>query len=166
MTTPSHFLRRSLCLLLALCGAATTQSEPLPKNWRAQHWRDIGPYTYNLREADAVELHRFEDSPEAKEPEDPSKMKIVDTKRFTGAEAARIAQLWRDQDWVGFGASCHEPVYGITFYRGDQKLFFGSICFGCQNVYLYGGKTDTAGFNRESRAYPVLRSLFKEIWGQ
>jgi len=162
-------MKKQLFLILVLqtlLGAQAGHAEPLPKSWEAQHWREIGPYTYNLPDPDVVELHLFEPTPEGVDAVDPATAKIADTKRFTGAEAKRIARLWRNQDWMGFGAACHEPAYGITFYRGDKKLFFGSICFNCMNVYIYTDHSDTAGFNREGRSYPQLRKLFKDIWGK
>ncbi|MDB6153581.1 MAG: signal peptide protein [Chthoniobacteraceae bacterium] len=160
-------MKRALLFLLLLALPSASHAEPLPKNWRAKHWRDIAPCTYNLPDPDVVELHLFEPPPPGPNAgRDPLKTKIIDTRRFTGAEARRIAQLWRDQDWVGFGASCHDPAYGITFYRDGRKLFFCSICFSCSNIYIYGAQSDTAGFNHEDRAYKPLRKIFKDIWGK
>jgi hypothetical protein len=160
-------MKRTFLFLLLLALPVSSHSEPLPKNWRAKHWHDLAPYTYNLPDPDVVELHLFEPPPPGpNEGRDPIKTKIIDTKRFTGAEARRIAQLWRDQDWRGFGASCHDPAYGITFYRDGKKLSFSSICFSCFNIYIYGDKSDTAGFDYEDRAYKPLRKLFKDIWGK
>lgn len=34
------------------------------------------------------------------------------------------------------GALCHEPAYGLRFFRGDDLLFETTVCWKCQNFYL------------------------------
>lgn len=164
--TSTVMLPRLLLALLVAIPCIGGAQESLPKNWRWLAWRELAPFTYDLPDPDAVELHLFE-SPASgiAEERDPLKIKIADTKRFTGIEARRIAQIWRNQDFgISYSAACHDPAYAMTVYRRGQKVFFASICFACHNIYFYGGKVDSTGIDSKDRAYKSLEKLFTDIW--
>src|SRR5687767_2300929 len=58
--------------------------------------------------------------------------------RLTGAEAERIAALWRALP-PGKNTGCHEPGYGLRFWLADQIQVEASLCWACHNAYGYVG---------------------------
>jgi hypothetical protein len=56
---------------------------------------------------------------------------------ITGASVESLAKTWRAMHFDKWGgAFCHEPVYGLRFYREDKLLFETSICWKCTNFYI------------------------------
>lgn len=54
-----------------------------------------------------------------------------------GNDCDRLRNAWKSLsfDRLG-GAFCHDPVYGIRFYRADVLLFETTVCWKCQNFYV------------------------------
>ena len=60
-------------------------------------------------------------------------------------------------------ARCHEPPLGLRFYRDTQILFESSLCWKCDNIYLYdpsAGKRELYGVDMGSEpAQQLLQDL-------
>ncbi|HEX3313345.1 MAG TPA: hypothetical protein VHR72_00585 [Gemmataceae bacterium] len=54
--------------------------------------------------------------------------------RLAGAEAQRIAELWRDLP-AGHQMRCHIPPFGLRFIAEGQVICEGSICWKCNNIF-------------------------------
>jgi len=61
----------------------------------------------------------------------------------TGADAQRIAGMWRGMEFGGGGALCHYPIYGLRFYNGDKLLCETSLCWVCWNCFV---RSEDEGF--------------------
>jgi len=55
--------------------------------------------------------------------------------RVKGETAQQIAHLWRQLP-PSEQMRCHNPPFGLRFYMGDKLLVQGSICWGCNNIYV------------------------------
>ena len=78
-------------------------------------------------------------------------------------EARRMAELWRHLSFEkGWQALCHEPPYGVRFYRGDELVFETSICWSCTNFFVRqrDGSYDWYGFHAEDLN---AETLFAEL---
>lgn len=63
--------------------------------------------------------------------------KILESVTLTGDSVQSISKAWRAMTFDKFGgAFCHEPVYGIRFFRDDKILFETSVCWKCSNFYM------------------------------
>lgn len=121
-----------LVLLLLLCVAqgAAAQSR------RFTGHREFRSVTRNLPAVESIEL---------------LKLKIEDgrwhgaieaSKSLQGAEARKVAALWRRQTLNQNMGVCHEPNYAIKFYgRGRRLLAHASICWSCNNIYFITPKS-------------------------
>ncbi len=65
-------------------------------------------------------------------------MRELLTKTITGAEALRLAQLWRSLE-PGGGAGCFAPGYQLRFKNREQVVLISNVCFHCCNVTLQDG---------------------------
>src|SRR6266850_6722962 len=106
--------RVSLALFAALM-LTTTALASKPR-------RALIPYTRRLPWIDKIELQKLK----ANEIRIGS---IEATKTIDGREAQAIASLWRSLTYTSFTADCHEPAYGIKFYRKDKLIVFASLCW-------------------------------------
>ncbi|MBW4522244.1 MAG: hypothetical protein KME16_21515 [Scytolyngbya sp. HA4215-MV1] len=74
-----------------------------------------------------------------------------------GEAAQQIAQRWR-QLIPGESARCHTPPFGLRFSFKGEILFQASICWECNNMYLYRqGCRSLYGLDLEK---PAARELF------
>lgn len=64
-------------------------------------------------------------------------MKAKDTPcvRIKGETAQQIAHLWRQLP-PDEQMRCHVPPFGLRFYMGNKLLVQGSICWGCNNIFV------------------------------
>lgn len=79
----------------------------------------------------------------------------------SGLEAEAIASQWRQQHFgPQFQMLCHEPAYGLRFYKGARLLFETSVCFKCHNfsTAIFGG--GFWGFDAEA---PQAAELLKQL---
>src|SRR5947207_13900668 len=60
---------------------------------------------------------------------------VVASREIKGADAQRIARLWRGQHWSRMGFACHQPGYALKFIWNGKMLFYASVCWDCHNVY-------------------------------
>ena len=92
---------------------------------------------------------------------------ILSQSAFTGDEASAVGAAWRSLDFdEDAGAFCHDPVYGLRFYREDKLLFETSVCWRCSNFYVpkEGGKGwRWDGFNRNRESATLLYLLKRLI---
>ena len=117
---------RVLTLLLMLCivpGVVDgTQSFSGPKEFRR--------YTRNLPVIDKIELLKL------KLKADRWNGEIAASKVLNGAEAQKIASLWRRQTYTSGLAACHEPAYAIKFYSGKRLIAYASVCWSCNSIFF------------------------------
>ena len=79
--------------------------------------------------------------------------------RVSGAEATRIAALWRELP-PGEQARCHIPPFGLRFYSGGRLISRGSICWRCNNIF--GDAGDEHLFFAFDASQPTSRELLAE----
>jgi len=52
-----------------------------------------------------------------------------------GAQAQRVATIWRKQRFIGPSASaCHQPPFAVKFYSGGKVVLHATVCWGCSNI--------------------------------
>lgn len=87
---------------------------------------------------------------------------ILESQRMTGADAEKLAAVWRRQS-LSYEKQglCHEPVYGLRFFKGKRLKFEGTLCFHCHNFY-------TEFFSRFGIhwGFDVESAAGKELWRQ
>jgi hypothetical protein len=115
------------------------------------------PYTRNLPRVDRVEFLKLKLAGE-KEQWDGG---ILATKVLNGAEAQRIASLWRRQTYTSSMGACHNPAYAIKFYFRGKLLAYATICWSCNNIFMITPKlTMTQSFRGYDRKGERLSELF------
>jgi hypothetical protein len=138
-------------LLLLLCSipAAFGQSR------RFMGHKEYLPYTRNLPRIDKVELLKL------KLIEDRWNGDILATKVLTGADARKVASLWRRQTYTSALAACHNPAYAIKFYSQGKLLVYASVCWSCNNIFLITPQlTETQSFRGGDRRGEQLSEIF------
>ena len=114
-------------------------------------------YTRRLPSVDRVELQTLKSHEMLIE-------SVQATKVMEGADARRIASLWRRQKYRSFSADCHYPAYGIKFYSRGKLLLYASVCWQCDNIAFIEpkGRYRPQGFDGTSRAGKELLELFEK----
>jgi hypothetical protein len=56
--------------------------------------------------------------------------------RLAVDEARHVIQLFRDLA-VGEAARCHLPPWGLAMFAGGELLFTATLCYQCDNAYVY-----------------------------
>jgi hypothetical protein len=79
--------------------------------------------------------------------------------RLSGAEADRIASLWRALP-PGEQSRCHIPPFGLRFYSGGRLIAQASICWRCDNVFGDAGEEKL--FFAFDASQPTSRELLSE----
>ena len=92
--------------------------------------KEFLPYTRNLPAVYKIELLKLQLKDERWNGE------IAATKVLRGAEAQKVAALWRRQGYTGSQAACHEPAYAIKFYSRRKLIAYASVCWSCNNMYF------------------------------
>ena len=119
--------------------------------------RALIPYTRRLPRIDKIELQKLK----ANEIWIGS---IEATKTIDGTEAQTIASLWRSLTYTSFTADCHQPAYGIKFYRKDKLILYASLCWQCDNVRFIEPKLGEQGFAENSRSVKQLLQVFTKAF--
>lgn len=146
-------LTPSLILLLALIFA-------LPLVAKAQYGSIPRRYTRQLPAIDKVELQKLKPSEYGFEG-------VEKSKTVEGADARRIASLWRTQNFHRMPAACHEPAFGIKFFSKNKTIMHVSICWQCNNIIVVEPTLKsnvTQGFDGESKAGQKLLEEFKRTF--
>lgn len=80
--------------------------------------------------------------------------------RVAGAEAERLAELWRRLP-PGRQARCHVPPYGLRFLAGGREVCVASVCWRCNNIY---GEAGGSPLHYEFDAgHPAAQELLAEL---
>ena len=143
----------SLILLLALISA-------LPLVAKAQYGSIPRRYTRRLPTIDKVELQKLK-------PGDYGFKGVEKSKTVEGADAQKIASLWRAQNFHQMAAVCHEPVFGLKFFLKDKTIMHVSICWECNNIVVVEPtlkSNATQGFAGASKAGQKLLEEFKRTF--
>jgi hypothetical protein len=144
----SHII---MTLLLIVCIVPAT----LGQSRRFMGRKEYLPYTRNLPHINKVELLKL------KLIEDQWNGDILATKVLQGAEAQRVASLWRRQTYTSSQSACHNPAYAIKFYSQGKLLVYASICWSCNNIFMMTPKlTRTQNFLGGDRRGEQLFDIF------
>ena len=119
-------------LLLVLCIVQGAAAQP----GRFMGHREFRSVTRNLPAIERVELLklRLDDNQQWNG-------EIEAIKNLQGAEAQKVAALWRRQTYNQNMGVCHEPNYAIKFYARGRLLAYASICWSCNNIYFITPKS-------------------------
>jgi hypothetical protein len=117
---------RALTLLLVLCIVPGA----VGRTQRFRGGKEFLPYTRNLPAIDKIELLKL------KQKDDRPDGEIAASRVLKGAEAQKLASLWRRQIYTSNLSACHEPAYAIKFYSRDRLVAYASVCWSCNSIYL------------------------------
>lgn len=123
--------------------------------------KEFLPYTRNLPVIDKIELLKL------KLKDDRWDGEIAASKVLKGAEAQRLAFLWRRQTYTSSLAACHEPAYAIKFYFRKRLIAYASVCWSCNSIYFMTPnlhRTQSfAGYNKKGeKLSEIFRLAFTE----
>jgi hypothetical protein len=90
-------------------------------------------YLRNLPAVDKVELVKV--SPDGKE--NVEDLKVEGRVFIEGAQARKLAALWRAQAYAPDRSACHEPAYAVRFFVKGKELVYASVCWGCSNILFF-----------------------------
>src|SRR4030095_8370124 len=88
-------------------------------------------------------------------------------KTLKGAQAQRVATIWRKQKLVGpSGAACHQPPYAVKFYSGGKVVLHASVCWGCSNIsFIVPWREYRVKFLADSTNGQLLYETFRKAFG-
>jgi hypothetical protein len=119
--------------------------------------KEFLPYTRNLPAIDKIELLKLKLKDNRWDGE------IAAGKVLKGAEAQKVASLWRRQTYTSSLAACHEPAYAIKFYFRKRLIAYASVCWSCNSIFFIKPnlhRTQSfAGGNKPDRAFVQLNSF-------
>ena len=92
--------------------------------------KEFLPYTSNLPRIDKIELLELELK------DDRWNGKVAASKVLKGAEAQKVASLWRRQTYTSSLSACHEPGYAIKFYFRERLIAYASVCWSCNSIFF------------------------------
>jgi hypothetical protein len=121
--------------------------------------KEFLPYTRNLPVIDKIELFKLELKDDRWDGE------IVASKVLKGAEARRVASLWRRQTYTASLAACHEPAYAIKFYSRERLIAYASVCWSCNSIFfimpnLHRTQSFAGGNERGEQLSEIFRLAF------
>jgi hypothetical protein len=117
---------RALSFLLISCIVPSVAA----KTPRFHGHREFLPYTLKLPSIDRIELLKLELKDERWDGE------IAGTRVLKGAEAQKVASLWRRQTYTSNTSACHEPAYAIKFYYREKLIGYASVCWSCNSIFF------------------------------
>jgi hypothetical protein len=120
-------IQSMLGLLLIVCIVPTV----VGKTPRYLGRKEFRPYTQRLPSIDKIELLKLELNKD-----DRWEGKIAGSRILKGAEAQRVASLWRRQTYNSNTSACHEPAYAIKFYSRRKLIGYASVCWSCNSIYF------------------------------
>jgi hypothetical protein len=129
---------------------------------RTQRFRgpkEFLPYTRNLPRIDKIELLKLELK------DDRWNGKVEAGKVLKGAEAQKVASLWRRQTYTSSLAACHEPAYAIKFYYRERLIGYASVCWSCNSIFfitpnLHRTQSFLGGNERGEQLSEIFRLAF------
>jgi hypothetical protein len=116
-------------------------------------------YTRNLPAIDRIELLKLKLKDSRWDGE------VAASKVLTGAEAQKVASLWRRQTYTSSLAACHEPAYAIKFYSRKRLIAYASVCWSCNSMYfitpdLHRTQSFAGGNKRGEQLSEIFRLAF------
>ena len=146
---------RLFTFLLALC--IVPQVEARIRRFRRP--KEFLPYTRNLPRIDKIELLKLELK------DDRWDGKITASKVLQGAEAQKVASLWRRQTYTSNLSACHEPAYAIKFYHHKKLIAYASVCWACNSIFfiepnLHRTQSFAGGDKRGEQLSEIFRLAF------
>jgi hypothetical protein len=129
---------------------------------RTQRFRgpkEFLPYTRNLPRIDKIELLKLELK------DDRWNGKVEDVKVLKGAEAQKVASLWRRQTYTSSLSACHEPAFAIKFYYRESLIGYASVCWSCNSIFfitpnLHRTQSFLGGNERGEQLSEIFRLAF------
>lgn len=120
---------------------------------------EFRPYTRNLPAIDRLELLQLARK------DDRWDGVIAASRVLNGAEAQKVASLWRRQTYTSALAACHEPAYAIKFYSGAKLIAYASVCWSCNSIYfinpdLHRTQSFAGGDKRGEQLSEIFRLAF------
>ena len=148
---------RILIFLLVLCIVPAA----VGRTPRFRGRKEFLSYTRNLPRIDKIELLKLELKDDRWDGE------IAASKVLKGAEAQKVASLWRSQTYTPNISACDEPAHAIKFYSQGKLLAYASVCFACENIFFITpkstrGQTFAAGNKKGEQLSEVFRLSFTE----
>jgi hypothetical protein len=156
MSFANKLLRKwFLPLLLAMCIVpGVTGGTP-----RLSGRKEFLPVTRNLPSIDKIELLKLTLKDGRWDGE------IAASRILKGAEAQRVALLWRHQTYTSNLSACHEPAYAIKFYSRERLIAYASVCWSCNSIFfinpnLHSTQSFAGGNNRGEQLSEIFRLAF------
>ena len=151
-------------LMLLLIGCLVTASDAKPHRFMGR--KEFLPYTRNLPAIDKIELLKLTLKDDGRNGEHWNG-EIDATKVLRGAEAQKVASLWRMQTFTPNVSACHEPAYAIKFYAKGKLVAYATVCWSCNNIRfmtpeLNGEQNFAGGDKRGEQLSEVFRLAFTE----
>jgi hypothetical protein len=124
--------------------------------------KEFLPYTRNLPPVDKIELLKLELKDDRWDGE------VVASKVLKGAEARKVALLWRRQTYTSSLSACHEPAYAIKFYARNRLIAYASVCWSCNSIFfitpnLHRTQSFAGGDQRGEQLSEIFRLAFAPI---
>jgi hypothetical protein len=121
--------------------------------------KEFLPYTRNLPRIDKIELLKLELKDDRWDGE------ITASKVLQGAEAQKVASLWRRQTYTSNLSACHEPAYAIKFYHREKLIAYASVCWSCNSIFfiepnLHRTQSFAGGDKRGEQLSEIFRLAF------
>ena len=121
--------------------------------------KEFLPYTRNLPRIDKIELLKLELK------DDRWNGEVAASKALQGAEAQKLASLWRHQTYTSSLSACHEPAYAIKFYFREKLIGYASVCWSCNSIFfitpnLHRTQSFLGGNERGEQLSEIFRLAF------
>ena len=121
--------------------------------------KEFLPYTRNLPRIDKIELLKLELK------NDRWDGQVTASKILKGAEAQKVASLWRHQTYTSSLSACHEPAYAIKFYFREKLIGYASVCWACNSIFfiepnLHRTQSFAGGDKRGEQLSEIFRLAF------
>ncbi|HMH42827.1 MAG TPA: hypothetical protein VK557_05050 [Pyrinomonadaceae bacterium] len=146
---------RLVIFLLLLCIVPGV----IGRTQRFRGHKEFLPYTRNLPRVDKIELLKLALK------DDRWNGEITATKVLKGAEAQKVASLWRRQTYTSNLSACHEPAYAIKFYYREKLIGYASVCWSCNSIFfitpdLHRTQSFAGGDKRGEQLSEIFRLAF------
>ena len=152
---------RVLTFLLVLFIVPGVVGRTVGRTQRFRGPKEFLPYTRNLPRIDKIELLKLELK------DDRWNGKVEDVKVLNGAEAQKVASLWRRQTYTSSLSACHEPAFAIKFYYRESLIGYASVCWSCNSIFfitpnLHRTQSFLGGNERGEQLSEIFRLAFTE----
>ena len=150
----SHICRAVSFLLISCVAPSVVGMTP---GFRGR--KEFLPYTRRLPSIDKIELLKLELKDDRWDGE------IAGSKVLMGAEAQKVASLWRRQTYTSNTSACHEPAYAIKFYYRGKLIAYASVCWACNSMFfitpnLHRTQSFAGGDKRGEQLSEIFRLAF------